>query len=232
MIESIVIGATLGVAAGAHCVVMCGPLVAGGCTKAGAVQPRAALEYAIGRLVGYATLGGVAATLGRPFIGSGFARGAQVAAAIGVATVLVVTAIRWLRPTRAQPPPLTQLRRPSPAFRWLDRLPRRGLGLGLVTSVFPCGALATGVLAASVSGSFPAGVVLMTAFALGSMPALGLAVVFGDRLLRLLRARSSGPMRLVAAAALLGVALWIGAAPWMHGPAAKADAPHSCCPKP
>jgi len=71
------------------------------------------------------------------------------------------------------------------------------------------------------------------AFAFASLPALGLTVFFGDRVLRLLRARTSGPLRLVAGIALLGVALWIGAGPWIRGTPAKAstpnDTPHTCC---
>jgi uncharacterized protein len=232
MIESLVIGGTLGLAASAHCVAMCGPLVAGGCTKDGAVRPRLALDYALGRILGYATLGGIAATLGRPFVGSSVARGAQVAAAAGVAIVLVLTAIRWLRPTRSPTgPPLAQLRTPTRRWRILDKLPRRGLGLGLATSLFPCGALASGVLAAAVSGSWPAGMLIMTAFAIASQPALGVVVFFGDRVMRLLRTSTSGPLRILAGTALLGVALWIGLAPWMRGTPAKAsDAqPHTCC---
>ena len=235
MIEALVIGGTLGFAASAHCVAMCGPLVAGGCAKDGAVKPRLALDYAIGRVIGYATLGGVAATLGRPFVSGNVARWAQVAAAAGVAIVLVLTAIRWLRPTRPRPSPpaLVQLRTPARRWRILDRLPRRGLGLGLATSLFPCGALASGVLAAAVSGSWPAGMLIMIAFSLASLPALGLAAFFGDRVLRVLRAPSRGPLRIAAGIALLGVALWIGVGPWLRSKPANAStgepAAHTCC---
>lgn len=233
MIESIVIGGTLGFAASAHCVAMCGPLVAGGCTKEGVVQPRSALEYALGRVFGYATLGGIAATVGRPFVGGTVARGAQVAAATGVAIVLVITALRFFRAEKSAAQSLVQLRTPSRRLRIFDRIPRRGLGLGLATSLFPCGALASGVLAAAVSGSWPAGALIMTTFALASLPALGLVVLFGDRVLRLLRAHASRPMKLLAGGAMLAIALWIGAGPWLRGASAKADPQrHSCCPQP
>ena len=231
MIESIVVGATLGFASSAHCVVMCGPLVAGGCTQDGAVRPRLALGYALGRTVGYATLGGVAATLGHPFVGTGVARGAQLAAAFGVALVLVVTAVRWLRPAlrpAGAPPRLIQLRPRRGVGRIVDAVPRRGLGLGLATSLFPCGALASGVLAAAASGSWPAGVTIMTAFSLASLPALGLVVLFGDRIARALRAQASGSMRVAASVAMLGVALWIAAGPFRRAALATSKE-HACC---
>ena len=235
MIESIVVGATLGFAASAHCVVMCGPLVAGGCTQDGAVRPRLALGYAVGRVVGYATLGGVAAMLGHPFVGTHVARGAQIAAAFGVALVLVFTALRWLRPAlrlsvrrAVTPPKLIQIRPRRGVARIIDAVPRRGLGLGLATSLFPCGALASGVLAAAASGSWPGGVTIMAAFALASLPALGLVVLFGDRIARALRAHAAGSMRVGTSVAMLGVALWIAAGPFRHA-AHSTPKEHSCC---
>jgi sulfite exporter TauE/SafE len=230
VIEPIVIGATLGFAASAHCVAMCGPLAAGGCTRDGVTRPRLAIEYALGRLFGYATLGGVTATLGRPLVGTNVARAAQIAAALGVAIVLGVTAVRWMRRPRAETSPLVSLRAGSRTRggRILDHVPRRGLGLGLVTSLFPCGALASGVLAAAASGSWPAGVALMAAFALASSPALGVVVLFGDRVVRLLRAPSSHALRAAAGVAMLGIAAWIAAAPIVRA-AHASPKPSFCC---
>ncbi|MGZ3420555.1 MAG: sulfite exporter TauE/SafE family protein [Polyangiales bacterium] len=196
-------GATLGAASGFHCIAMCGPLAAATCGK----SARTSTEYLGGRLLGYSIVGAIAGVVGAP-IATGASGGVlRVMVALLVAGVLVYRGLSWVRPEL-----ITLRKKPRASYfdRLLPLLPRRGLGLGLATAIFPCGALLGGIVAAAASGTATLGALLMAAFAIGSAPLLMIPSLLGPRLSDKLR---SGTGRRVAGMALLAVAAWVVAVP-------------------
>jgi sulfite exporter TauE/SafE len=196
-------GATLGAASGFHCIAMCGPLAAATCGK----SARTSGEYLVGRLVGYSAVGAVAGAIGAP-IATGAGGGVlRVIVALLVGAVLVYRGLSWVRPQL-----VTLRKKPRASFfdRLLPLLPRRGVGLGLATAIFPCGALLGGVVAAAAAGTATLGLLVMAAFALGTAPLLMVPTVIGPRLASRLR---GGAGRRVAGVALLAVAAWVVAVP-------------------
>lgn len=224
-------GAALGAASGFHCIAMCGPLAATACSKReGGVDEGSTAQYLAGRALGYSAVGAIAGAMGAP-IASGTSGGVlRLIVAALVAGVLATRAIAWLRPAKAARSliPL-RLRKPgraaSAAFaRILPFLPRRGLGLGLATAIFPCGALFGGVVAAAGAGSSGLGALTMLAFALGSAPLLMVPALVGARIPERLR---EGWGKKAAAVVLLAIAAWVVATPVVA--LAKPAPQKSCC---
>jgi uncharacterized protein len=198
--------AALGATSGVHCAAMCGPLVAVGTTSQGKIEKRLAFEYFAGRLLGYSVLGAAAGWIATPLTSGEMGEAVRLVLAAFVALLLVYRAIVLVRPRAGER--LIRLGK-GPAsngfFRLLARMiPRRGLGLGLATVLFPCGALFAGVLAAASSGSAAIGAAMMATFVLASLPLLMLptlaAANFGAYLQRTW-ARNVGALVLVATAA-------------------------------
>lgn len=209
--------AALGGASGVHCIAMCGPLAIAGCSRrGGGVDRRAAIGYFAGRLASYAAGGAVAGVIGRPIVAHATSRELRLVVGIVLAATVAWAALRWLRDGSS--PRLVALRRParpSPVTAVLARVvPARGLGLGLATGAFPCGALAAGLLAAASSGSPSGGALAMIAFSLASAPSLLLALMLGQRTSRWLSARGRHARRAVGVV-LLGVAGWLAVSPWL-----------------
>jgi uncharacterized protein len=227
----------LGAASGAHCAAMCGPLAAVGCAWEGRVSGRRAAGYLGGRGLGYAALGALAGGVGAPFAAGAAGAGVRLGVAVLVAAVLVGRAASWLWPARAaraKGAVLLRLGRgpagppagPGLLARVLPLLPRRGVGMGLATAVFPCGALLGGVLAAAASGSAALGAAMMAVFALGSAPLLLLPALLGARLGPRLR---EGWPRRASALALLAVAAWMVTPPLL---ALTRPETKACCASP
>lgn len=199
-----------GLAGGAtHCAGMCGPFVI---AQAAAVADRAhgggmlarlsgaaLAPYHLGRMIGYAALGaGAGGLAGAVAFGTGFRF--VLAGLLGVAAVLMFAQasarIAALLPRMPAP------RLPAGLDRRLGRLLAaptglRGVALGLMLSALPCGLLYGALAGAAATGSALGGALAMTAFVVGTMPALmGVALVgrfFGRR---------AGPGMRVAGAAL------------------------------
>ena len=169
MNSSLVLTALLmGLAGGPHCVAMCGAACAGLGRAADSRSAAALGSFQLGRLLGYATLGGVAATAVQ---GIGWL-GSHTAALRPIWTLMQVAALilGLLLLVRARQP------------LWLD-LPARGLWqrlhrfsgtrsgpllLGAMWSLLPCGLLYSALLVAALAGDAWSGVLTMAAFALGS----------------------------------------------------------------
>ncbi|OZC02435.1 sulfite exporter TauE/SafE family protein [Rubricoccus marinus] len=172
-----------GLLGSAHCVGMCGGLVAVLSRGAGPATARQGAYFA-GKTATYAALGALAGLIG--VSASAAASGAQIVVSVAMGLVLVVIGLglcgvlrigrepgrdvvgRWLRPA---------LRR---VLR--SRSPGVPLALGALNGLLPCG-LVYGMLAkAATTGSASGGALTMTAFGLATLPALGLAGVLGSRL--------------------------------------------------
>lgn len=218
----------MGLAGGPHCVAMCGAACAGiGRTQAGQ-SARALWVFQAGRLLGYSTLGALAAAsmqgLGWLSVQSAALR--PVWTLFHVAAALLGLMLLW------------QARQPV----WLENSARKvwqgvrsmtgqlnagaalapiGL-LGFLWALLPCGLLYSALLVAAMTGSAAEGAGVMALFAFGS----GVSLMAGPWLWLRLRGQSSGQwaIRIAGLALLVSSvwALWMGlvhnTAPWCLSP--------------
>jgi sulfite exporter TauE/SafE len=203
---SVFLAALLG---SAHCAGMCGALA---CFVAGADQPdaRGTIGYNLGRLLSYAALGALAGTAGagvdRAGEIAGIARPAAIVAGIlmivwGGATAIAAAGVRV--PQLAVPAFVRAgLAAAMRAVR--DRPPvQRGITLGVLTPLLPCGWLYAFVATAAAAGSAPRGAIVMTAFWLGTVPAMAALGLGAQRALGPLQRRM--PAITAAAMVLIGI---------------------------
>lgn len=160
-----------------HCAAMCGPFAAlASAVGAEPASRRGTLAYHAARLVTYAGLGAVAGGLGtlvdRALTAPGTVRVAAVASALTVVALGVGSLPEVTRRLRNALP--SRWSAPHPILVQIGRAPRvvRGAGLGLITPFLPCGWLYSFVALAAGTGQVLSGALLMTAFWLGSVPAL------------------------------------------------------------
>jgi sulfite exporter TauE/SafE len=142
------------------------------CARQGVIHSRDALAYFMGRLGGYTFLGAIFGTLGMHLQHRVLFGAAQRGLWFAVAGFALVKGLQLLFP---------RLRRPLPS--WTSRLvqlvqsgsqwiPRRGLSMGLVTSILPCGMLAAGWALAASTATPWGGSLLMAVFCVATSPAL------------------------------------------------------------
>lgn len=156
----------LGLAATPHCAAMCGA------PCAAATQGRSnATGFHLGRLLGYAAAGALAAS-SMAALGS-WSQTMPVLRPLWTLLHLGLLALGlwWLVTGR----PLARMQRdaavPVRVLRRRDRPWRSGF-IGLAWVAWPCGALQAALLLAALASSPQAGALAMTGFALASMPAL------------------------------------------------------------
>ncbi|MFT3695533.1 MAG: sulfite exporter TauE/SafE family protein [Kofleriaceae bacterium] len=158
-----------------HCLAMCGPL-------ARVHTFRLAGTHALGRLVTYAAIGGIAGGVGKVVDVAARFGGVQRGATIIAAAVLVFAGIATLLGKRAPKSHvfgdvLLQIRPRSEV--------RRAWWLGMLTGLLPCGWLWTFAVTAAGTGSVLGGIAVMIAFWLGTVPAMvGVLGLFGRVVLR------------------------------------------------
>ena len=183
------LGAWMAGAAGSpHCALMCGPLACGGCAAGCASERRrAAVAWQVGRGTAYAGLGAVLGGVGQnaaAVLAGSVARALPWVMAVG----LLLSAFDW----GVRAPALPGLARISRIlvrggenFSPFARSFVRGAACGFL----PCGLLYGALLMAAAAGGPPGGALVMTAFALGGVPALALAQAQAGRLARSPHAR-------------------------------------------
>ncbi len=215
----------MGLAGGPHCIAMCGAACAGIGQAAGDRRNEAMWTFQLGRVIGYALLGGLAAA---SMQGLGWLT-IQSAALRPVWTMFHVAALLL---------GLLLLRARQPV--WLESAARqlwngaralaagRGRGAPLVVGVLwallPCGLLYSALLVAAMTGRALEGAAVMALFALGT----AVSMMAGPWLWLRLRGTGSGDWGVrvagLALAASSAWALWMGlahdAAPWCVTPAA------------
>lgn len=198
-----------------HCAGMCGGLVAfsGGFER----SPRPSLAatqsaYHGGRALSYGALGIAAGALGAALDLGGSAVGFQrTAAMVAGLSIALFGAIALLRaagvrlPKAPAPAPMVELAK-SIHMRAFRMPPvGRALATGVATPLLPCGWLYAFVAIAAGSGGPLAGMLVMLAFWLGTVPAL-MAVAGGLK-------AASGPLRralpVIAGVAMLAVGLHV-----------------------
>lgn len=213
----------MGLVGGPHCVAMCGAACVGLGQAAGPRKNQAIFTFQVGRVLGYAALGALAAA---SMQGLGWLT-VQSAALRPVWSLLHVAALvlGLLLLFKAEQP------------LWLERVGRgiwqraRAFGqrsgsapllLGMLWALLPCGLLYSALLVAALAGSVAAGAIVMALFALGT----SVSMVAGPWLwLRLrgdaafgghgsLGVRVAGAALALSAAWALWMALAQNAAPW------------------
>lgn len=178
MVDLAVVFAT-GFLGSAHCVGMCGPLVAS-CARAGGIQGSLARQgtFHAGRLTSYAALGALAGVLGS------FVRlegsWALLSAVVGILAGLVMIGLAL---EQLQLLPKLGLRTPSLPLAKLLANPRpwASFPVGLALGLMPCGMLYAVVVYAAATGSPAKGALVMALFWLGNLLpllAFGLASQF------------------------------------------------------
>jgi len=199
----------------AHCSLMCGPLVlaqtiarleripAGPGGERRRLAGAALLPYQTGRLLTYAGLGAMAGATAGEVASLTLARMVGAGLLGLAALVLAGQAL----PRRACPA------KGRPWERWIGpwlAAPTgwRGLRLGLVLGLLPCGLLYAALAAAAASGTAWGGAMAMAAFGLGTVPALVAVAWLGQGMLTHFRSR----LRRFAAPLLLLNAGWLA---WM-----------------
>jgi sulfite exporter TauE/SafE len=162
-------GLALGLAAAPHCALMCGApcaAVSGGGRGDG-------IAFQLGRVIGYAAGGAVAAAS----VGAlaGWVQASPVLKPLWTLLHLGLLALGlwWL--LQGRPPQFLQRDAAVAPLRFVARRgstrARAGIA-GLAWVAWPCAALQSALLLAALASSAPGGALVMAAFALASMPAL------------------------------------------------------------
>lgn len=217
---SIAAAALLGLAGSGHCVLMCGGIshALGMVTQPGANgKPRRGLllGYQIGRISGYALAGLLLGSLGAALYGVLENAYLRLGLRLLVAVAFLLVAIGlWSGRGVVERFAGTRLwSRMAPRMRRLlpvDSLPKAWM-FGLVWGWMPCGFVYTMLLLAWTSMDPWSSAAIMTAFGLGTLPA-----VFGITLGSTALSRLAGThLRRGAAVVMLGMAVLTVAGPWL-----------------
>ncbi|MEZ5642052.1 MAG: sulfite exporter TauE/SafE family protein [Burkholderiaceae bacterium] len=210
----------MGLAGGPHCIAMCGAACAGIGQAAGERRGAALALFQLGRVVGYALLGALAAAsmqgLGWLTVHSAALRPVWTMVHVAAAVISLVLLIQARQPLWLE----TGARRiwarvRGATQRWGLAAP---LGIGVAWALLPCGLLYSALLVATLSGSWVEGALTMALFALGT----SVAMTAGPWLLLRFGAdvRGQWGVRLAGLALLVMSvwALWMGfahdQAPW------------------
>lgn len=193
-----------------HCAAMCGGFVCFYAGQDGSARPWSHAAYHGGRLVSYVVLGAIAGALGTGMDALGSATGLHRLAAIASGVTLLLMGVAMLaRPSGFHPGSSrlsAALRVPlSAALRAVHAWPpaARGLALGLVTTLLPCGWLYLYATTAAGTGTPLGGAIVMAAFWLGTVPLLAGLGLVAQRTIAPLRRRL--PMLSGAALLVLGL---------------------------
>jgi sulfite exporter TauE/SafE len=202
---------TAGLFGSAHCVGMCGGLIAVASDGAKGARERATVQvgYQLARLGSYVTLGVVAGSLGHALDLAGQAAGLGEAAAVLAGVTMSLWGLAALLDAVGVSLRLPRLRLlPGFAVAWLGRARQRSpltraVLLGGTSALLPCGFLYAFALAGAATGSAVGGALVMAALWLGNLPAL---VGFGFVLASVLSgARRHIPILSAATVLMLGL---------------------------
>ena len=218
-IELLLTALMVGFLGGVHCVGMCGPL-AGAFTFSLAPDIQRSpqrlwwmqLVYNLGRLTSYVILGAIAGLVGLLLIEAGELLSMQ-RWLLGFAGVWMLILAAWLMGWSALPARLEGLgaggwARLSQHWRAHFLPVRRGTQaflMGLLWGWMPCGLVYSTLVLAMSAGSVWAGMTVMLAFGLGTLPNL---LLVGASAFWLMRFKRNPWLIRVAAVAMAGFGLW------------------------
>jgi uncharacterized protein len=218
----------MGLAGGPHCIAMCGAACAGIGQAAGANKNAAMWTFQAGRVIGYSSLGALAAAsmqgLGWLTVQSAALR--PVWTLFHVATMLLGLLLVW----KAQQPAWLESagRKIWAGARALAAGKGKGapLVIGALWSFLPCGLLYSALLVATLTGKTVDGAIVMALFALGTSVSMMAGPWLWLRLNTWRGGQGSGNLGVrlagLALAASSAWALWMGfmhnTAPWCITP--------------
>ncbi len=213
-----------------HCVAMCGPLVG---LHGGARTVRLAAIHSLGRLITYATIGALAGAVGSALDLAGrFAsvqRAATIVAGIAIITWGLVALLGTRARARAPREPAAEPRSSAFATGLVQirtrRPAKRALLVGVLTGLLPCGWLWAFAITAAGTGHPVTGALVMTAFWLGTVPAMVGMLALAGPIVSRLRAR----MPLLTAAVLIFMGIATLASRWPDAGTAQVTSPHCHC---
>lgn len=199
-----------------HCAAMCGPFA---CLYAGQTQQRGAWRahaaYNLGRLGAYLFLGAVAGLAGAGLNQVGALAGLPRVAAVVAGALMIlwgaltIAAAYGARVPGASPPAGFRRLLGRVVSRFKDRPPTvRALALGLFTTMLPCGWLYAFVAVAAGTGALASGMLVMSAFWLGTLPVMAGVGLLAQRALGPFRRRL--PIATAAVLVVLGVLTMAG----------------------
>lgn len=177
-----VAGLVLGFAGSAHCVLMCGPLVAAARGGAGSRTPvRSFVAYHGGRGLVYMALAASAGLLGRAFWLAGL--GSVLSVGCGVVLLASVAPVR-LAPRRVMAALIRPLAGASARIRArsLSHPLAARILAGMVNGLLPCGLTYAAVLTAAALQDVVPAQMFMAGFWAGTLPALAAVTAFAGRL--------------------------------------------------
>jgi uncharacterized protein len=195
----------------AHCIGMCGGLIAVASDGANGARQRIRVQlgYQLARLTSYVTLGIVAGSLGRALDVAGQAAGLGKAAAMVAGVTMSLWGMAAMLNAAGVALQLPKLRT-MPAFlsTWLGRVRQhppllRAVLLGGASALLPCGFLYAFALAGAATASPLGGAAVMAALWLGNLPALlGFGLVMAGAL-----SRAKRHIPLLSAACVFGLGI-------------------------
>jgi sulfite exporter TauE/SafE len=201
-----------------HCLGMCGGIAT--LVGSGTGQPKfgRTLAFNTGRLGSYALAGALVGGLGW-YVGApvdSAAWGNLLRAAMGVLMIAIglQVATGWGGLRRLERVGVPLWRHLSPLTRRLD--PRhsglQALAFGALWGWIPCGLVYSALLAALVSGGAAAGAGVMLAFGIGTLPAMLVLGLLGQRLRQILAGHT---LQRAAGGLVITLGIWTVAGPWL-----------------
>ena len=204
--EAAIYGAVLGLANAAHCAGMCGGFAVRAAAGTGVSRVLRFSAYQAGKAFTYLFIGAVAGWLGaRALADSSPLRSAAGLLAAAVLFIGGAALLRTPRPSRIAAGFTGALMPLIGGLGGGGSL--RGFSLGAVSGFIPCGVVYLAALEGVASGGVSQSVVLMGAFAVGTLPALGVVGFLGAGLLAWagpVRARLGGGLILIITGIIAG----------------------------
>ncbi|WP_291908554.1 sulfite exporter TauE/SafE family protein [Chitinophaga sp. CB10] len=175
----------VGFAGSFHCVGMCGPIALTlpvrrleGVKKLGGI-----LLYNAGRISMYAVLGLIFGWLGQQASLAGFQQWLSVTAGLLLLFGLLLQSLTLHRKLRLSAPGIVTARIKSYLGRLLAAQRFHTLfTIGVLNGLLPCGLVYMGIAGAASTGTVEKGMLFMTAFGAGTLPAMAAAAWFGQLL--------------------------------------------------
>ena len=218
-----------GLLGSAHCLGMCGGLSGLFAVNASAASLRGqvpmAVAYNAGRVLSYAFLGIVVASLGQTVVNAApkFAAPVRLASGLLIVIVGLQVAFGWRFLAPVEKAGATIWNRIAPAAKGLlpvTSIPK-ALGLGLLWGWLPCGLVYSVLLLAATTANGVNGGLVMISFGIGTMPAMIMTGLSASKLSMFMSRRRLGAGLLIVVIGLATVAM-----PVMKLSAASGNAPH------
>jgi len=160
-----------------HCIGMCGGFALAVASGASSVWSNAGRQivYSIGRITTYLFLGSIAGAAGSILPVDGAGRWLSIALSATSGVVMILLGLHQFGRTTSGPLHFKFLSRPMAAMMRAVRTvpePTLPFALGLLTGLLPCGLVAGWLIRAAASGTALTGLLTMTFFGLGTIPAM------------------------------------------------------------